>query len=277
MGYNEGMNFYETLEKILTTARPPEKIDAFRSFYEAYKAGKVKVEDAGAIRYFKEPSYAGFCQIVSPQTVPKRKKFTTDGGKILLLHAIAHIEYSAIDLALDAAYRFRGLPKEFYDDWLEVAEDEVRHFEMIESLLVELGSSYGTVEVHNSLFEASQRTQTLLERMAVVPRYLEANGLDATPEILQKLKKLPQDDMLKKIESTLKTVLDEEVGHVLKGDRWFTYACELEKADKSVYFEIIEKYYPNWPARKKSMNVSARKEAGFSCSELNVIAGEKIC
>ena len=277
MGYNKSMNFYETLEKILTTVRPHEKIESFNSFYKAYRAGEIEIENIGSVRCFDKPSYAGFCLIVSPQTVPKRKKFTTDGGKILLLHAIAHIEYSAIDLALDAAYRFRGLPKAYYDDWLEVAEDEVRHFEMIESLLVELGSSYGSVEVHNSLFEASQRTRTLLERMAVVPRYLEANGLDATPEILQKLEKLPQDDMLKRIESTLRIILDEEVGHVLKGNRWFAYACELEKVDKSIYFEIIEKYYPNWPARKKSMNVTARKEAGFSCGELNVIAGEKIC
>ena len=271
------MDFYQTLENILTTVQPSEKIAAFRAFYEAYKNGRISVDSETAIHYFEEPSYASFCTVVSPQVVPKRKKFMTDDGKILLLHAIAHIEYSAIDLALDAAYRFRDLPKAYYDDWLQVADDEIRHFEMIQTLLVELGSSYGKVEVHNALFEASQRTQNFLERMAVVPRYLEANGLDATPEILERLERLPTDIMIEKIKSALQVILEEEVDHVLKGDHWFAFACKQENVDKSVYFEIIKKYYPNSFPRRKSINVNARKEAGFSCKELNTIANVPVC
>jgi len=113
-------------------------------------------------------------------------------------------------LALDGAYRFSDLPKKYYDDWLEVADDEIRHFLLLEKLLNELGAEYGDVEVHNALFEASQRTQTLLERMAVVPRYLEANGLDATPMILQKIQRMPKNAMLEKITKTLHVILEEE-------------------------------------------------------------------
>jgi uncharacterized ferritin-like protein (DUF455 family) len=271
------MQFFRTLENLLTTAEPSEKIAAFRSFYKAYKAGKVVFEPAYEPRFFEEPSYKGICRIVSPLAVPKRKNLNTDQGKIFLLHAIAHIEYSAIDLALDHAYRFGGMPKAYYDDWLAVADDEVRHFEMIEGLLEELGSRYGAVEVHDALFEASQKTQGLLERMAVVPRYLEANGLDATPEILQKLQKMPPDAMTEKIMAALRLILDEEVDHVFKGDRWFAYACELEGVDKSAYFDIIEKYYPDSFPRKKSINAEARQEAGFSCSELNAISRARVC
>ena len=188
-----------------------------------------------------------------------------------------HIEYSAIDLALDAAYRFHGLTQKYYDDWLEVADDEIKHFLMLEKLLQELGANYGDIEVHNALFEASQRTQTLVERMAVVPRYLEANGLDATPMILQKLQKLPKNEMLEKITTALEIILKEEIDHVRKGDIWFAYACEKISQDKSIYFEIIDKYYPQGFLRAKNLNTDARKEAGFSCKELNFMAHKHIC
>ena len=193
------MNFYKELEEILETKTPSTKIQRFNEFYEQYKAGHVAFESEYKPKEFSEPSYVPTCQVVAPQVVPKRKNLTTAEGQVILLHAIAHIEYSAIDLAIDAAYRFLHMPDKYYDDWLEVADDEIRHFNMLEKLLTELGARYGDIEVHNSLFEASQKTQTLIERMAVVPRYLEANGLDATPMILTKLKKLPKNEMIEKI------------------------------------------------------------------------------
>lgn len=271
------MDFFRTLHALLIARMPSEKIRLFKGFYSAYLAGDVIFEQTHEPSFFESPSYAGFCHIVAPQAVPKRKKMANKEGQIILLHAIAHIEYSAIDLALDHAYRFGGMPKAYYDDWLQVADDEVRHFEMLEELLSELGSGYGQVEVHNALFEASQRTQTLLERMAVVPRFLEANGLDATPEIVTRLKRMPETPMIKKIIAALDVIVDEEVDHVLKGDRWFEYACKKAGVEKSVYFDIIEKYYPESFPRKKQINVSARQEAGFSCSELNSIASSKVC
>jgi len=266
------MNFYKSLEEIIISADPSEKFEKFRTFYTAYKAGEVDIEASYTPLKFTEPSYSSLCKVVHPLKVPKRRKLTTDNGKIILLHAIAHIEYTAVDLALDHAYRFQGLPKAYYDDWLEVADDEVRHFEMLNTLLESLGARYGDLEVHNSLFEASMRTQgSLVDRMAVVPRYLEANGLDATPAVLERLENLPSDVMLEKIIAALKVILHEEVEHVLKGDRWFSYACEQEGVSPDSFFEIIEKYSPGAFPKKNGVNIEARKEAGFSCSEMKQI------
>ena len=271
------MYFYKELESILESKDPEQKIKLFNVFYQAYSNGEVIFETSYIPKEFELPSYNEVCKIVPPQDVPKRRNLTTQDGQIILVHAVAHIEYSAIDLALDGAYRFLGLPKKYYDDWLAVADDEIRHFLMLEGLLKELKSNYGEVEVHNALFEASQKTQTLLERMAVVPRYLEANGLDATPMILKKLKKLPKNEMLDKITSVLEVILEEEVDHVKKGDVWFNYACEKEGVETDIYFEIIDKYYPQGFLRPKNLNIKARKEAGFSCSELNHMAHKDIC
>jgi len=269
--------FHRRLEEILLASSPKIKIQLFEEFYISYKLGEVTFELEYKVQEFEVPSYEPFCNIINPQDVPKRKNLTSVDGQINLIHAIAHIEYSAIDLALDGAYRFIGLPKKYYDDWLEVADDEIRHFLMLEILLKELGTEYGSVEVHNALFEASQRTQTLVERMAVVPRYLEANGLDATPMILAKLQKLPKNDMATKIINALTIILDEEIDHVKKGDVWFSYACQKKGVSTDIYFDIIKKYYPQGFLRPKNLNIEARKEAGFSCSELKHMAKKEVC
>lgn len=271
------MKFYNELEKILKATTPDKKFALFFEFYKAYKNGNFSFEQSYMPLEFHHPSYSEICTIVSPQIVPRRSNLTTKEGQINLLHAIAHIEYSAVDLALDGAYRFIGLPKRYYDDWLEVAEDEIRHFLLLETLLKELGATYGDIAVHDSLFEASCKTQTLLERMAVVPRYLEANGLDATPLILTKLDKLPSNAMIEKIKEALAIILEEEIAHVKKGDVWFEYACKKENHTKDIYFDIIEKYYPQGFLRAKNLNAEARKEAGFSCVELNFIAKRELC
>lgn len=271
------MYFYHTLELILQESLADKKIEMFHSFYEKYKSGTVIFESEYTPIEFEEPSYSKMCPIVPPQDVPKRRNLTTEEGQLTLIHAVAHIEYSAIDLALDAAYRFKNLPSEYYKDWLEVADDEIRHFLMLQDLLEELNGKYGDLEVHNSLFEASQRTQTLVERMAVVPRYLEANGLDATPMILEKLQKLPKNAMIDKIISVLNVILEEEIDHVKKGDVWFNYACKKEGYETDIYFDIIDKYYPQGFLRPKNLNTQARKEAGFTCTELNHMAHKNIC
>lgn len=271
------MDFFRTLHPILKIQKPAEKIAAFRMFYREYKNSTVIFDRSFEPEYFEVPAYEGYCTVVPPREVPRRKNVARPEGQAVLLHAIAHIEYSAIDLALDHAYRFPGLPKAYYDDWLEVADDEVRHFEMIEALLRELQSGYGAFPVHNGLFEASRQTQTLLERMAVVPRYFEASGLDATPEIIARLKRLPAGGMVDRIIGLLTVIVEEEIDHVLKGDRWFEYACEREGVLKSVYFDIVERFYPGSFPKQKQLNVEGRKEAGFSCSELNRMSQERVC
>lgn len=266
------MNFYTTLAAIIQESNLSKKFSLFETFFDAFKKGETFFEACETLS-FLQPSYASFCHIIDPKDVPKRKRLSTLEGRVIFLHAIAHIEYSAIDLALDAAYRFRGMPQEYYFDWLEVAEDEIRHFKMLTALLEKLGSFYGALPVHDALFEAGVNTNgSLIERMAVVPRFMEANGLDANPKLIAKLKPFESEAVVAEMISALELILKEEVDHVRKGDRWFAYACASEGIDKSVYFEIIKKYYPRTFPRMHSINVDARKEAGFSCSELKQMA-----
>ncbi len=257
---------FDTLKELLLPQLPSQKIEHFKRFYEAYKNGACSFDKDCEITKFLEPSFTLFCQIVPPKDVPRRK-FGTPEGRAVMIHAIAHIEYSAIDLALDAAYRFRGLPKEFYDDWLEVAHEEVEHFLMLNSLLEELGCKYGDFPVHAALFEASQKTQKLLERMAVVPRFLEANGLDNNATLVAKVSQF-DDDIAKKMLEALEIILRDEIGHVKKGDKWFKYACAREGVSPDIYCEVVKKHYPNSIERNKELNISARLKAGFSQDEI---------
>jgi len=263
------MQFYKSLESILTQKDSDKKFSLFRQLYNAYNTHTCDFDHTQK-KVFASPSYAQRCKIVDASEVPKRAGLHTDYGKAVLLHAIAHIEYSAIDLALDACYRYEQMPMDFYDDWLEVAEDEIRHFLMIESLLNELGYSYGDFSVHSFLFDVSQRALSLLERMAVVPRYLEAAGLDSNPKIIEKLQ-MQNDAFSPKITQALAIILEEEVDHVKKGDKWFAYACKKAKVNKSCYYDIVEKILPGAKKKKPHVNVKDRQKAGFSCSEIQVI------
>ncbi len=273
------MEFFSALEHIIDIANPYEKIAQFRHFYQKYRKNSLSFNHDQASKIFEKPSYSSFCKIVDPKEVPRRSRFGTKEGRAVLLHAVAHIEYSAIDLALDAAYRYKRMPKEFYDDWLEVVEDECRHFLMIDELLRELGYRYGDFAVHQGLFDAGRRSLELIDRMAVVPRYLEANGLDANPYIMQKLAKF-NDSFAKRMIQALEIILDEEIEHVKKGDRWFRWACEqigIKDITKE-YFKRVERIYPGTLHSKKHINVEARKEAGFSCDEIRALSkGEIDC
>ena len=272
------MNYFRDLEEILLTVNPNEKFRKFNFFYKEFINEDVDFNDNYKVVELNEPSYKDFMKIVLPKNVKIRKYFNTDEGKASLLHTIAHIEYSAIDLALDAALRFKNLPREYYKDWLEVASDEIRHFLMIEELMEKIGYKYGDFEVHTNLFEAMKKTNTLVERMAIVPRYLEANGLDQNPKIMKKLESNP-DKINTEILKALSIILEEEVDHVYKADKWFKYACKKNNLDtENTYLELLEKYYPGSTQGKKlDMNFEARKKAGFSCDELKRLSNRNEC
>ncbi len=264
---------FKTLEEIIVCDNIPQKFEMFYKLWENKENLDFTSNETPKI--FKTPSYASFCKIVPPAKVPRRRGFDTPEKKAVLLHAIVHIEYSAIDLALDAAYRFRNLPKEYYFDWLEVAEDEIRHFKMINSLLEKTGYKYGDFPVHNSLFEASLKTQDLLSRMAIIPRWYEANGLDANEKIINRLQK-SKDPFAKEVIETLKIILKEEIPHVSKGDKWFKWECKRKNLDPiSTYFEIVDNFFKDW--KKKDINVKARLKAGFSCDELKILNSKVKC
>jgi len=266
------MDFYDTLEKIITCDNIPQKFEMFDDLYQ--NLDKFDFKNEKKPKFFEKPSYESFCETVSPAKVPRRRGFESNEKKAVLLHAIVHIEYSAIDLALDACYRFRNLPKEYYFDWLEVADDEIRHFKMINNLLEKTGYKYGDFPVHNSLFEASQKTQDLLSRMAIIPRWYEANGLDANEKIIEKLKK-HNEPFAKEVIEALEIILKEEIPHVSKGDKWFRWECQRQNLDPiETYFKIVDNFFKDW--KKKDINVKARLKAGFSCKELKILSKKDI-
>ncbi|MRJ02142.1 MAG: ferritin-like domain-containing protein [Epsilonproteobacteria bacterium] len=270
------MEFFSTLREIIELSDPYEKIAHFRDFYQRFQEGELLWDGEGDPVVFQDPSYLSYCRVVPPHQVPKRGGVGSLRGQISLLHSIAHIEYSAIDLALDGAYRFRGLPYQFYRDWLQVAEEECRHFLMIDRLLRERGSRYGALPVHRKLFDVGRATQTLLERMAVVPRYLEANGLDANPQIMERLKRVG-DPSLAPVLEALELILREEIGHVRKGDRWFRWACRERGIEdiEGEYRRVVERFFPGG-LKRRDINIWARKEAGFSCQEIRSLAQKPI-
>ncbi len=267
------MEFFKSLEILLQMQDVQEKIEAFKDFYTAYHDKRIAFVHDNAPIVFTSPSYASTCRIVDATSMPKRSALSTTKGKALLMHAIAHIEYSAVDLALDHAYRFRHMPQQFYDDWLEVAEDEIRHFQLCEALLKEHGYHYGSFDVHAFLFDISQKSLDLVTRMAVVPRHLEASGLDANPQMIQKLSH-HHDSFATACIQTLETILKEEVSHVKKGDYWFKWACKKEGINPENYFDIVEEVLPGAKKKKPFVNIKARQKAGFSCRELRFITDE---
>ncbi len=267
------MEFFKALESILQLQNIEKKIAQFALFYKAYQSKQLHFYHDSIPIIFTFPSYVKTCHIVDATTMPKRAALSTTRGKALLIHAIAHIEYSAIDLALDHAYRFRHMPEKFYNDWLEVAEDEIRHFLRCEALLQKHGYHYGSFDVHAFLFDISQKSLDLVTRMAVVPRHLEASGLDANPQMIQKLSH-HHDNFAKECISTLETILKEEISHVQKGDYWFKWACQKEGINPENYFDIVEKVLPGAKKKKPFVNVKARQKAGFSCKELRLITDE---
>jgi len=270
------MNMYILLEQAIISDDIHVKEKLTAQCLEYCNQNEVSVETNFVPIHLKNPSYASHCTIVSPSQLAHRKDFESAEGLATLVHSIAHIEYSAIDLALDAVYRYPQMPMAYKVDWLEVASDEIRHFKMLNELLNELGFHHGDFPVHSGLFDAANNTaHNILDRMAIVPRYFEASGLDVSPQIVKRLdnkRKIPE---VAKLIEMLNIIYEEEIDHVLKGDRWFKYLCEKEGKSEEVYFEILEQY-DLLHKHRPHVNVEARKEAGFTCTEIKRL-GAKEC
>ena len=269
------MNIYDTLYKCLTISDIDTKEYLTNKIIEYCNIAKSIEDNDIEPQIFKTPSYASICTIVPSKKLPKRRDLASDEGLAMLLHSIAHIEYSAIDLALDAVYRYRDMPKEFILDWLDVASDEIRHFKMLNEILKNTGYKYGDFPVHSSLFDISMETAPdILERMAVIPRHYEATGLDVNPKIVAKLKRVRETTNIQDTIKALDTIYKEEISHVFKGDRWFKYVCKLRGVDEvDTFFTILRKYDLLKP---RDINTKARLKAGFACEELKIM-GAKSC
>ena len=202
-------------------------------------------------------------RLVHPRDLPRRG-FGNAEGRAAFIHAVAHIEFNAIDLAWDAVYRFRGMPADYYADWVSVAADEARHFAMLRGRLRELGHDYGDFDAHNGLWEMAEKTaHDGLARMALVPRVLEARGLDVTPGMIVKLRALGDDATA----DILEVILREEVAHVAAGSRWYRWHCACAGVDPRTRFrELLHAYAGG--VLHKPFNTEARLAAGFDPEEL---------
>ena len=204
--------------------------------------------------------------LVEPRLLPQRG-LGSDEGRAALVHAVAHIEFNAIDLAWDAVFRFRGMPLEYYRDWAGVAADETRHFRMLQTRLAELGHAYGDFDAHNGLWEMAVKTaNSCLERMALVPRVLEARGLDVTPAMIARLRQVGDNATA----NILEIILREEVAHVAAGSRWFAWCCARAGVDAETTFAQLIALHAG--TLKPPFNESARRAAGFSAAELARLA-----
>mgnify|MGYP003339805211 FL=1 len=201
--------------------------------------------------------------LVPPREVGRRAMNTIE-GRAALIHALAHIEFNAINLALDAIWRFADMPEAFYADWLQVAAEEALHFSLLSEHLQSLGFAYGEFNAHDSLWEMAEKTcGDLLARMALVPRTLEARGLDATPGVRHKL--VQAGDM--KAAGILDIILRDEIGHVEIGNRWYRWLCEQRGLDAVSTYPVLAQTYKA-PVLRGPFNLEARRQAGFSEDEL---------
>ena len=204
--------------------------------------------------------------LVAPKALVKRSLQNIE-GRAALIHALAHIELNAVNLALDILWRFPGLPQRFYEQWLIVAKEEALHFTLLNDHLNSLGYVYGDFPAHNSLWEMAEKTKlNLLARLALVPRTLEARGLDATPLVCKKLAGLGD----KKGAAILDIILSDEVGHVATGNYWYRWECQRQGLDAVVTYELLARQYEA-PRPHPPFNLEGRRAAGFTEPELQAL------
>ena len=209
--------------------------------------------------------------LLAPTQVPQRSPFTV-AGRAALIHAICHIEFNAINLALDAVWRFAGMPADFYRDWTRVAFEESQHFTLLHQHLQTLGHGYGDFAAHDGLWEMCEKTrQDIVARMALVPRTLEARGLDATPLIQARLRKVGTPDALAAC-ALLDIILRDEIGHVAIGNRWYRWLGERAGLDPVTHYAMLAQRH-RAPRLRPPFNDAARRLAGFSQQEIDNLLG----
>ncbi len=257
-------NVFTAAGDCLAAATPEAKVTATFEVAAAFAGGELTIDAASLPPApIRMPGRPDTPRLVHPRDLPRRG-FGSSEGRAAFIHAVAHIEFNAIDLAWDAVYRFRGLPEAYYADWVSVANDEARHFSMLRARLRQLGHDYGDFDAHNGLWEMAEKTaHDGLARMALVPRVLEARGLDVTPGMIVKLRGLGDDTTA----DILELILREEIGHVAAGSRWYRWHCERSGVDPRMRFRALLQEYATGVLRKP-FNFEARRQAGFDAEEL---------
>jgi len=246
----------------LAAAAPDEKLALTARAAADWRAGAlVLAHDAAPVA--DEPGRPPLPRLVAPRDVPRRG-LGSAAGRAALVHAVAHIEFNAINLAWDAVARFAGLPRAYYDDWVACADDEARHFRMLAGRLAELGHRYGDFDAHDGLWSAARDTaHDCLARMALVPRVLEARGLDVTPGMIARLRATGDAATA----DILEVILREEVAHVAAGSRWFAHLCRARALEPRATFVTLLAEHGRG-ALRAPFNREARRAAGFAEAEL---------
>ena len=256
-------NIFQLALHCLQTADPRAKCEATDSACEALAADNVGCKGGPSPQPIGEPGRPLRPRLVAPRDLPRRR-LGSSKGRATLLHALAHIEFNAINLAWDAVYRFRDMPEAYYRDWARVAREEALHFRLLCERLDALGYAYGDFDAHNGLWEMACKTaHDPLVRMALVPRVLEARGLDVTPAIVAKLEQTGDQASVE----VLKIILRDEIGHVEIGTRWFRYLCEQRGVDAELTFATLLDEYMQGQV-KKPFHYEARQRAGFNRKEM---------
>lgn len=242
---------------------PSQKCEAVFEFTRQMRDGTLEIAPVPGVEVIGQPGRPARPRLVAPKDLARRS-LGTERGRAALIHAITHIEFNAINLALDALYRFQGLPREYYLDWSRVAEEEAQHFLMLRERLQQAGFDYGEFDAHDGLWTMAVKTHdSLVARMALVPRVLEARGLDVTPGMIRKLRAHGDE----KTAQILEVILEQEIGHVAIGSRWFRHACEEHDLEPEPTFQML--LTRHYTARvQKPLHREARRKAGFSETEL---------
>ena len=259
-------NLHEAALACLRCADPAGKVALTHAMAAAWRAGELRLPPPGSAAppvAIAQPGRPERPRLVAPREVARRG-LGTPQGRAALVHAVAHIELNAIDLAWDAVYRFRAFPHAFIDDWVGVADDEARHYSLLATRLARLGHAYGDFDAHNGLWEMAVKTaDDPLRRMALVPRVLEARGLDVTPGMIERLRAVGDHETV----AILALILREEVAHVAAGSRWFAWCCaERGLAPEATFRGLLAEVSPG--LLRGPLNHAARIEAGFTAQEL---------
>jgi len=250
----------------LKAADADDKLRLIRDLVQAHRLQTTHVDAGARLPEIDQPGRPQKPQLVRSNKMPRRG-FGTLEGRAIMMHAITHIEFNAINLALDAIQRFPDMPQDYYTDWLQVAAEEAYHFELIRAHLRHLGGEYGDYVAHGGLWEMCEKTTSdVLQRMALVPRVLEARGLDVTPGIQKKLAQAGDHHAV----SILDIIFRDEIKHVAVGNRWYRYCCEQRGLDAVATFtELLTEFYPK--GLMGPYNLVAREQAGFTAVEMALL------
>tara|TARA_R110002126_G_scaffold9930_10_gene44606 strand:+ start:5653 stop:6441 length:789 start_codon:yes stop_codon:yes gene_type:complete len=244
---------------VLGTADAAAKAGAARAVAADWQAGVVP--DIGRAAPRDRPKRPAKPELLRPRDMPRRGKAQSEAGRIALLHALAHIELNAIDLAADILVRFpdAGMPMDFYNDWLTVLDEEAKHFLLLSDRLAAFGAAYGDLPAHDGLWQAAQDTaDDLLARLAIVPLVLEARGLDVTPKMIESLRNAGDEESA----TILDVIYADEIGHVAIGMKWFEAACPGDPV--ATWQRLVNERFRG--GLKAPFNDAARAQAGFGAA-----------